>query len=137
MRRGGRRRSEHLAEVVARLPLPPSVVVAAVVAPEREVVRDVLAPQPGPELDGLADAAVLVRAAAVTIVSAGAETLTMQGPWTQFGSAIAPRLPQLRFALQVPALMLMYAANVLLLPAACQRSVGSGGASLSTCMAVG
>lgn len=45
---------------------------------------------------------------------------------------------QLRFALQVPALLFMYGANVLLLPAACQLSVGQGAAStVPSCIALG
>jgi hypothetical protein len=44
---------------------------------------------------------------------------------------------QLRFALQVPALLLVYAANVALLPAACRERLGGVADSLSTCVAIG
>lgn len=44
---------------------------------------------------------------------------------------------QLRFALQVPALLLIYAANAVLLPAACRERMGGAADSLSTCVAVG
>lgn len=43
---------------------------------------------------------------------------------------------QLRFALQVPALLLMYAANVVLLPGACQHRLGSSDGSIPACVAV-
>ena len=52
-----------------------------------------------------------------------------------------PRPPpcpsQLRFALQVPALLLVYVANVALLPEACRERLGGATDSLSTCVAVG
>lgn len=45
--------------------------------------------------------------------------------------------PQLRFALQVPALLLVYIANVALLPEACRERLGGGVDSLSACVAIG
>ena len=45
--------------------------------------------------------------------------------------------PQLRFALQVPALLLVYVANVALLPEACRERLGGGVDSLSACVAIG
>lgn len=44
---------------------------------------------------------------------------------------------QLRFALQVPALLLVYVANVALLPEACRERLGGGVDSLSACVAIG
>lgn len=62
----------------------------------------------------------------------------MQGAHLAHLAHHAPLPPlQLRFALQVPALLLIYAANAVLLPAACRERMGGAADSLSTCVAVG
>lgn len=46
-------------------------------------------------------------------------------------------LLQLRFTLQVPALLLVYATNILALPAACQQRAAPAAGSVSACVAAG
>src|SRR5258705_11479119 len=55
-------RSDHLAQVMPGLLLPPRIRVAALSAPQGEMVGDALALQERAELYGLRDAAVFVRA---------------------------------------------------------------------------
>ena len=59
---------------------------------------------------------VRVRVACVTLVAAGVETLSLRGPWTEFGSPVAPALPQLRsFGLASGVLMVARGGETVLL----------------------